>query len=102
MADLTFDEIVREAQKLTPEQKAVLVPKLQVELAAERPRLTRERALAEWDAMRTSGESIDTDPLPNQFATSAMIEVSQEELDEYLRQIGKEWEEELDDYAPDH
>ena len=102
MADLTFEEIVREAQKLTPEQQAALVHTLQprVESVQKSP-VTREQIIANRKAHLAAGAFDDQESLFGKFARPD-LDVSKKELDEYLRQIGREWEEELDDLKPDN
>ncbi len=53
MIDLTFEEIVQAAQKLTLSQKAALVHTLRADEPNEP--LTRERAIAELEALRAAG-----------------------------------------------
>src|SRR5882672_2954650 len=94
MVDLTFAEIVQAAQKLTAPQKAALVQTLQPE--SENVGLTREQAIAELEALRAAGAFDHVESLAGKYARPG-IEVNAEELNDFLHQIGTEWEQELDD-----
>jgi hypothetical protein len=94
MVDLTFEEIVQAAQKLTPSQKAALVHTLNTH--DEDNRLTREQAIAELEALRAAGAFDKVESLAGKYARPG-IDVSAEDLNAYLHEIGTEWEQELDD-----
>ncbi len=94
MADLTFEQIVQAVQKLTPSQKAALVQTLHTD--DENNRLTREQAIAELQALRAAGAFDHVESLAGKYARPG-IDVSAEDLNAYLHEIGTEWEQELDD-----
>ena len=95
MADITFAEIVQAAQKLSPEQKAALVHSLKFDQEIS---LTREQAIAELEALRAAGAFEHVESLYGKYAHPG-VEVSEEELNAYLHQIGTELQQELDDLA---
>ncbi len=100
MADLTFEEIVKAAQKLTPTQKALLI-KMQIdELRLFTPK-NAEESSAKREALRAMGAFDNVESLYGKYA-SLPVDVSFEELNDYLIQVGKAWEEELDDLKPDN
>jgi hypothetical protein len=94
MVDLTFEEIVQSAQKLTPPQKAALVHTLN--MVEEDNQLTREQALAELEALRAAGAFDHVESLAGKYARSG-IDISDDSLNAYLHEIGTDWEQELDD-----
>ena len=96
MVDLTFEEIVQAAQKLTPPQKAALVETLNT--GDENDRLTREQAIAELQALRATGAFDHVESLAGKYARPG-IDISVEDLNAYLHEIGTEWEQELDDFT---
>ena len=98
MADMTFVEIVEAAQKLTPPQKAALIQTLQAD--TETISLTREQAIAELEALRAAGAFDHAESLAGKYARPG-VEVSEDELNAYLHEIGTEWEQELDDLIDD-
>lgn len=95
MADITFEEIVQAAQKLSPEQKAALVYSLKLDRKIS---LTREQAIAELEALRTVGAFENVESLRGKYARPD-VEVSEEALNAHLHQVGTEWEQDLDDFA---
>jgi hypothetical protein len=98
MAEITFEDLVRAAQKLSPEQKAALVHSLKFESEIS---LTREQAIAELEALRAAGAFEHVESLYGKYARPG-VEVSEEELNTYLHQIGTEWQQELDDLADEN
>jgi hypothetical protein len=94
--DLTFEELVQAAQKLTPEQKTALVHTLQWQIPREETSLTREQTIAELEALRAAGAFEQVESLRGKYKRPG-LEITDEELNAYLREIGAEWEQELDD-----
>jgi hypothetical protein len=100
MIDISFEELVEAAQKLRPEQKAALVQTLQPEIVFEEIPLTREQAIAELEALRAAGAFNGVESMRGKYAHPE-LDVSGEELNAYLREVGTEWEKELDDLIND-
>lgn len=98
MADLTFDEILQAAQKLTPEQKAVLVETLK---APETPGLTREKVLAEFERRQAAGLFKNAESLRNKYYNPALEDLTDEQLLADIHEIATEWEKELDEFFGD-
>lgn len=96
MADISFQEIVQAVHQLSPAQKNVLIHSLQVEIYDEE--FTREQAMAELEALRRAGAFVGVESLYGKYARPDTIEVSDEELNAYLRNVGKAWEEELNEH----
>jgi hypothetical protein len=94
MADITFEELMQAAQKLPPEKKAVLIHSLQYD--TEPVSLTREQAIAELESLRAAGAFVGVESLMGKYSRPG-LNVSDEELNAYLHEIGTEWEHELDD-----
>jgi hypothetical protein len=99
MSDLTFEEIVQAAQKLTTSQKVALAQTLHTDDANNR--LTREQALAEWQALRAAGAFERPESLAGKYARPD-IDISIEDLNAYLSETGTAWEQELDDLSDNH
>ncbi|MHB8628634.1 MAG: hypothetical protein ACYDBJ_16500 [Aggregatilineales bacterium] len=98
MADITFEEIVQAAQKLTPPQKSALIHTLQPDF--EITSLTREQAIADLEALRAAGAFEHVDSLFGKFA-APNVTWDADELDTFLREVGTEWESEMDELADD-
>lgn len=96
MAEIAFDELVQAARKLSPEQKSALIHTLQIETVPEFAPLTRERAIAELEALRASGAFDRAESLYGKYARPD-LDISDDDLNAYLREVGSEWEQELDD-----
>jgi hypothetical protein len=94
VADLTFEEIVEAAQKLTDDQKALFVRRL------EFTHITREILIAEMDLLRATGAFNHVESLRNKYATED-FDLSEEELDAILHDVSTEWEAELDEFFTD-
>lgn len=99
MVTLTFTELVKAAHQLSHAEKVALLRTLQPEVAIEETGLTREQAIAELEALRAAGAFEHIDSMRGKYARPDLAEVSDEELNAYLRAIGTDWEEELDDLA---
>src|SRR5258708_23844622 len=94
MEDITFIEIVKAAQKLPEAEKAALVQTLQTD--SNNLSFTREQGIAELEALRAAGAFDHVESLAGKYARPG-VELSDDELNAYLHEIGTEWEEELDD-----
>jgi hypothetical protein len=103
MAEITFEELVRVAQQLSPEQKMALVQTLEISSAdseyEEGP--TRFQLIAELVDLQLAGALNNATSMRNMYANPHVPSPSAEELDAYLREIGTEWEDELDELADD-
>lgn len=98
MADLTFEEIVQAAQKLPPEQKALLVQRLQ---PSESEGLTREKILAEFERRKAAGLFKNAESLRNKYYNPALDDLTDEQLLADIHEIATEWEKELDEFFGD-
>jgi hypothetical protein len=102
MAEITFEELVQAAQKLSPEKKAALVATLQPSIADEdEDEPTIEQLNAELEALRASGAFKNVESMYGLYANAA-AELSEDELFQQLREIGTEWEKELDEFFDDN
>lgn len=99
MVDLTFAELLQAVQKLTPAEKAVLREYLEPD-SAEDYSPTREEIIAETEALRAAGAFENLESLRGKFARPG-LEITEEELNAYLHEIGTEWEQELDELFGD-
>lgn len=64
-------------------------------------RLTREQALAEWQALRAAGAFDRLESLAGKYARPG-IDLDIEDLNAYLSEAGTAWEQELDDLSDNH
>lgn len=99
--NIAFEELVEAAHQLTLVQKTALIHSLQWSVANEEVSLTREQAIAELEALRAAGAFDKVESLRGKYA-SPRPDISEDELNDYLRQIGREWESELDDLGSDN
>jgi hypothetical protein len=102
MANITFEELIQAVHQLKPEQKRALIQTLQPEIGADDDQsLTRGQALAELEALRLAGAFEHVESLYGKYARSG-VQVGNDELNDYLHQIGNEWEQDLDDLSDTH
>jgi hypothetical protein len=98
MVHISFEQLLEAAKQLSPQQQDVLVRQLAHDNIDLQP-ITRERIIAEFEARKAAGELEVTDSLRGKYARPD-LDISEEELNSYLRDIGREWESELDELAP--
>jgi len=91
--DLTFEEVLAAAKKLSPEEKTRLVRSLQA--AAPESGLTREQVLAEFGRRRAAGAFEGVESLRGRFAHPA-LDMSFEEIQAITHEVATEWEREMD------
>ncbi len=96
MIDITFQELVQAVQKLKPEQKAALYHSLRHAAVADETSLTRAQAIAELEALRVADAFTQVESLRGKYARPD-LELSEDELNTYLNEIGSAWEKELGD-----
>jgi hypothetical protein len=99
MAELTFDEILQAAQKLTREQKALLAQSLNP--PPETEGLTREKVLAEFKRRKAAGMFKNAKSLRNKYYNPALDDLTDEQLLADIHEIATEWEKELDEFFGD-
>jgi len=95
--NLTFEELVAAALKLTPAQKAALAQTLQAPLVASP---TREELISELEALRAAGAFDHVESLYGKYA-HAGTEASEEELRTTIHEAATQWESELDEFFGD-
>ncbi|MBX3066620.1 MAG: hypothetical protein KF726_26810 [Anaerolineae bacterium] len=94
MADITFEELVEAAQKLPPAKKAALLQRLTSDNAATL--ITRESVLQELTTLREAGAFRKVESLRGVYARPD-LHIEQDELEAHLREVGKKWENDIDD-----
>lgn len=99
MAEMTFEEILEAAQKLTPQQKALLAQSLELPPPDLGP--TREQLIAELEALRAAGAFEGTASLRNKYANPALADMTDEQLLADIHEAATEWEKELDEFFED-
>ncbi len=78
MADISFDDLIKAAQKLTPQQKQQLILSLHDDFEDFEP--TREQLIAELDALRAAGAFDGVESLRDAYATPALEHVTDDQL----------------------
>ena len=86
-----IDQIVQLAEKLTPIERMVLIQRLEPDEAP----LTREQAIAELEMLRAAGAFDQVESMRGKYARPD-LNISDDELNTYLREIGREWEQDID------
>ena len=99
MADITFEELVEAAQKLNPQQKAMLLESLELSPADMSP--TREELIEELETLRVSGAFDHVESLRNKFANAGNLDLTDEQLAADIHEAATEWEKELDEFFGD-
>jgi hypothetical protein len=94
MSATILEQVLELVKQLTTEERLIVERKLLEEM--EEIELTREMLLEEHEQLKAEGAFEHVVSLGNAFA-NPQVSVSDEELNAYLRQIGKEWESELDE-----
>ena len=99
MADITFEEILQAAQKLNPQQKALLAQSLDIPPLDMGP--TREELIAELEALRAAGAFDNVESLRNKYANPALDALTDEQISADIHEAATEWEKELDEFFGD-
>lgn len=99
MADITFEEILQAAQKLNPQQKALLAQSLEIPPLDMGP--TREELIAELEALRSAGAFDNVESLRNKYANPMLEALTDEQLSADIHEAATEWEKELDEFFGD-
>lgn len=94
MAELTFDQILEAAVKLPPEQRLKLADALRVDSP-------RDLLLSELANRKAAGAFEHTESLFGKYARPQQPDVSEDELNTYLKQMRNAWEDELDEFYGD-
>jgi hypothetical protein len=99
MTELTFEELLKAAQKLNPEQKATLAQSLQRQALDTGP--TREELIAELESLRIAGAFEMAESLRNQYARPALNSLTDQQLLADLYVAATEWEQDLNELTGD-
>ncbi len=101
MSDVTFEQVLEMAEQLTAEERARLVEWLQAKIPRKfTGQVTREMLLAEHERLKAAGAFENVESLYGKFANPE-VDISEEELNAYLHEIGTEWEKEMDEIVGD-
>ncbi len=96
MSDITFEEIIQAAQKLNPQQKALLIRSLEMPPFDLGP--TREELITELEVLRSAGAFNSVESLRNKFANPALNDLTDDQLSADIHDAATEWEKELDEF----
>jgi hypothetical protein len=101
MSDITLDTVWELARTLASENRARLVELLRETLP---PKLnnddSREQLLTEFEHKKATGAFHKLPSLRGKYARPD-IDVSAEEIQSYLHEVGTEWEKEMDEFLGD-
>ncbi len=101
MSDVTVESVLQLAQQLDPAQRLLVAMRLEAGIPdAERPLALREALQSDLAQQRAQGIFVHAESLYGKYATPG-VEWEEAELDAYLREVGKEWERELDELRDD-
>ncbi len=92
MAYMTFDQILRAARQLPPQQQDELIRQLRTST------LTRERLSRELKALQAAGAFDNAESLKGKYA-AAGPPPDADEVEAYLKSLSREWESDLDGLA---
>jgi hypothetical protein len=93
---MTFEQVLKAALSLRPEQKAVLVKTLQVApITPADP--TRAQLIAEMEALRAAGAFEHVRSLRNQYPAPSLKAVSDKQLLAAIHETSNEWEADLEE-----
>ncbi len=101
MGTYTLDRILQDIEKLTFEEQAVLIARLQSRMAASRGTITRERILAEFERRKSAGAFKKAQSLGGKFAHPA-LDLTFEEIQAITDEAAAEWENEQDEFNGGH
>jgi hypothetical protein len=99
MADITFEEILQAAQKLNPQQKALLAQSLDIPPLDMGP--TREDLIEELEMLRAAGAFDNVESLRNKYTNPALDVLTDDQLSADIHEAATEWEKELDEFFGD-
>lgn len=96
MVDMTFEQVLKAALSLRPEQKAVLVKTLQVAPVTPADP-TRAQLIAELEALRAAGAFAHVSSLRNQYPAPSLKSVNDNQLRAAIHEASSEWEADLEE-----
>lgn len=100
MSTMSFDQILRAARQLTPQEQDELIAHLRSgnePSPSERDELLRERIVAEFERRKAAGAFENAAILRNKYANPALDALTNEQLLADLRDAASEWEKELNE-----
>lgn len=101
MSDVTFEQVLELAKQLPSDERAELVDQLQDTLPRKLAgRVTREMLLEEHARLKAAGAFNHVESLYGKYA-NPKVDVSFEEMQAYLHEVGTEWEKEMDEFFGD-
>jgi len=92
--EMTFEQVLKAALSLRPEQKAVLVKTRQVTPSASADP-TRAQLIAELEALRAAGAFKHVTSLRNPYPTPSLKTVNNKQLLAAIHETANEWEADL-------
>jgi hypothetical protein len=96
VVEMTFEQVVKVARQLRPEQKAALVKTLQAEsMPSSVP--TRSELIAEMEALRSAGAFEQIRSLRNRYPAPSLKHVSDRQLLAAIHETSSEWGADLEE-----
>lgn len=99
MASMTFEQVARAAEKLTPEEQVALIARLNARhaiLNSQPEPVTREMLIRELEELRAAGAFKNNKSLRGIFAHPS-LDLSFEEIQAITHEAATEWEKEWED-----
>ncbi len=119
--DATFEDVVKLAEQLEPQEQDLLIYRLRVKQAEQKAHElgepledelsaegdaegspTREELINELKQLRAAGAFDHVESLYGKYANPNVPEISEEEFHAQMHAIATEWEQELDEFDPDN
>lgn len=97
MADITYAEIVKLTEQLSPAERAALARHLQADAAPRDTRITREEILAEHQQLVGAGAFKNLESMADKYARPGQPDLDFDTLEAGIREFSNEWEKELDE-----
>jgi hypothetical protein len=101
MSDIIFEQVLELAKQLPSDERAEWVEQLQDTLPRKfSGQVTREMLLEEHARLKAAGAFDHVESLYGKYA-NPKVDISFEELQAYLHEVGTEWEKERDEIIGD-
>jgi hypothetical protein len=101
MSPLSFDQVLRAAEQLTPQEQDTLIAYLRARggtLPSGRDMALHEKIGTEFARRKAAGAFDSLESLKGKFARPGALPDA-DEVESYLRSLSSEWEEDLGDLA---
>lgn len=98
MGSMSFDQVLRAARQLTPQEQDEVIAHLRETPPSGRDAFLRETLLAEFERRKAAGVFDKVVSLRNKYANPALDALTDEQLLADLHDLTSEWEKDLDEF----